>query len=200
MSEPKHLHPFKAQLLNRWAALSAREQRSMQLLSLLLGLAVFWRVAITPAWDTLRHSDTRRAEVMQQTSQMHALQRQAQALQGRQVLSRDQAMRTLQSLSTSAGAGLQLSLQGEFVAVQLKAVRAQTLAAWLSQARTQAQALPVEVHLTRAASNTANAAPSAPASTTTSGAVAGAPNAPGAANPAPAWDGSLLLKLPTAAP
>ena len=79
-------------------------------------------------------------------------------------------------------------------------MRAQTLAAWLSQARTQAQALPVEVHLTRAASNTANATPAATASATTSGPVAGAPNAPGAANPAPAWDGSLLLKLPTAAP
>ena len=174
MSEHTQTPPLKVRLLSRWSALSAREQRSALLLSLLLGLAVFWRVAITPAWDILRHSDTRRAEVMQQTSQMHALQRQAQALQGREALSRDQAIRTLQSLSTSAGTGLQLTLQGEFVAVQVKAVRAQTLAAWLSQARTQAQALPVEVHLTRTAPNSA-------------------------ANPTPAWDGSLLLKLPVAA-
>lgn len=178
-------------LLNRWRALSAREQRSVLVLSLLLGLVVFWRVAIAPAWNTLRHSEARRAEVLQQTSQMHELQRQAQTLQGRQTLSRDQAMRTLQSLSTSAGAGLQLSMQGELVAVQLKGVRAQTLATWLNQARSQAQALPVEVHLTRsAASNPALATLNTPA-------LAGA-SGTNASSPAPAWDGSILLKLPAA--
>jgi general secretion pathway protein M len=197
MSAP---NPLSSQLLSRWSTLSAREQRGLLLLGLLLGLVVFWSVAIAPAWQTLRQAPARRAEVTQQTSQMQALQRQAQALQGRQVLSRDQAVRTLQSLSTSAGAGLQLSLQGEFVAVQLKGVRAQTLAAWLAQARTQSQALPVEVHLTRALPNTATATPTAPASANAGGPMAGALNAPGAANPAPAWDGSLLLKLPTAAP
>lgn len=197
MSTPS---PLTSQLLSRWGALSAREQRGLLLLGVMLGLVVFWSVAIAPAWHTLRQAPARRAEVTQQTSQMQALQRQAQALQGRQAVSRDQAIRTLQNLSTSAGAGMQLSLQGELVAVQLKGVRAQTLAAWLAQARTQAQALPVEVHLTRAVSNTANAAPTAPASANAGGPIAGALNAPGAANPAPAWDGSLLLKLPTAAP
>ncbi len=193
-------NPLQAQLLSRWHALSAREQHSMQLLGLLLGLAVFWSLAIAPAWNTLRHSEARRADLMQQTSQMLALQRQAQALQSRQALSREQAMRTLQSLSTSAGTGMQLSLQGDGVLVQLKAVRAHTLANWLSQARTQAQALPVEVHLSRTVPNAAPVTLNGVASAISSGTVGAALAAPGASNPAPTWDGSLLLKLPAAAP
>lgn len=193
-------HPLHAQLLSRWRTLSAREQRALNVLGWLLGLALLWRTAIAPAWDTLRQSPARRADVMQQTSQMQALQRQAQALQGRQAVSREQAMRTLQSLSTSAGAGLQLTLQGEFVAVQVKGVRAPALAAWLAQARTQAQALPVEAHLTRAAPLAGPAQPNAAASANPNSPTPGATAAAGASNPAPAWDGSLLLKLPAPAP
>jgi general secretion pathway protein M len=62
--------------------------------------------------------------------------------------------------------------------VQLKAVPAPTLANWLTQARTQAQALPVEAHLTRG---------NAPATNNASAPVA---------NSAVAWDGSLVLSLP----
>jgi general secretion pathway protein M len=57
------------------------------------------------------------------------------------------------------------------------------LANWLTQARAQAQALPLEVQLTRssAASNPNNATSNAPAN---------------AANATLAWDGSMVLRLP----
>jgi general secretion pathway protein M len=82
---------------------------------------------------------------------MLALQAQAQALQTRTPISRDEALRNLQGLTP--GAQMQLNVQGDRVMVQLKAVPAAALANWLTQARSQAQALPVEAHLTR--SNTA---------------------------------------------
>jgi general secretion pathway protein M len=107
---------------------------------------------------------------------MLALQTQAQALQARTPLSRDEALRTLQGLTPAPQ--IQLNVQGDRISVQLKAVPAPTLANWLTQARTQAQALPVEAHLTRS---------SAPASNNAS--------AP-AANAAVVWDGNLLLRLP----
>jgi general secretion pathway protein M len=61
--------------------------------------------------------------------------------------------------------------------VQLKAVPAPALANWLTQARSQAQALPVEAHLTR---NTTSTASTTPVS-----------NANGVV-----WDGNLVLSLP----
>ncbi len=173
----KLLARFK--LLARWQALAPREQRGISVLGALLGVLLFWSIAIAPALNTLRNSDHRRANIGQQQAHMLALQNQAQALQTRTPLSRDEALRHLQSLNT--GTQIQLTVQGDRVSVQLKAVPAATLANWLAQARSQAQALPIEAHLTRnsttGASRTPNATPAPPPSTVM-------------------WDGSLVLSLP----
>jgi general secretion pathway protein M len=110
---------------------------------------------------------------------MLALQNQAQALQARTPLSRDEALRNLQGLTP--GPQIQLNVQGERVSVQLKAVPAPTLANWLAQARSQAQALPVEAHLTR---SSATAAPQAPSASVSNSVL---------------WDGNLVLSLPNRA-
>ena len=137
--------------MKRWQALSPREQRVVSLLGALLAVLLFWLIAIAPALNTLRGSDHRRAQIGQQHAHMLALQAQAQALQTRTPISREEALRNLQGLTP--GAQMQLNVQGDRVMVQLKAVPAAALASWLTQARSQAQALPVEAHLTR--SNTA---------------------------------------------
>ena len=162
--------PLRAQALARWQALSPREQRGLSVLAALLAVWVFWSGAIAPALHTLRDTDHRRVQLAQQQAHMLALQAQAQALQTRTPMPRDEALRSLQSLS--AGTALQLQVQGDRVSVQLKAVPAPTLANWLAQARSQAQALPLEAHLTRNATSTANSA-------------------------AVIWDGTLVLSLPT---
>jgi general secretion pathway protein M len=145
------LNSLRAQATSRWQALSSREQRGMSMLTALLAVLLFWSIAIAPALNTLRDSDNHRAQIGQQQAHMLALQAQAQALQTRTTLARDEALRNLQGLTPSAQ--MQLNVQGDRVTVQLKAVPAATLANWLAQARNQAQALPVEAHLTR--SNTA---------------------------------------------
>jgi general secretion pathway protein M len=166
---------LRAQVLARWQALSPREQRGIAVLGALLGVLLFWSIAIAPALNTLSDSDNRRAQISQQQAHMLALQNQAQALQTRTPLSRDEALRNLQGLTP--GAQMQLNVQGDRVSVQLKAVPAAALANWLAQARSQAQALPVEAHLTRS-----NATASSNASVT--------------ANSVVVWDGSLVLSLP----
>jgi general secretion pathway protein M len=72
---------------------------------------------------------------------------------------------------------MQLNVQGDRVTVQLKAVPAPALAGWLTQARSQAQALPVEAHLTRHTTGTASTTPVNNANVVV-------------------WDGSLVLTLP----
>ncbi len=163
------LSSLRTQTASRWQALSPREQRGLSLLGASLALLVFGSIAIAPALNTLRDSDNRRAQIGQQLAHMRALQVQARALQTRTPISRDEALRHLQSLTPSAQ--MQLTVQGDRVAVQLKAVPAATLAHWLSQARIQAQAMPLEVRLTRG-------------------------NSPTAHNAAPVWEGSLVLSLP----
>ena len=158
---------LKATAATRWQVLSVREQRSLAWLGLLLASVLIWGVAIAPALHTLRDSDARRAHIGVQQARMLALQAQAKALQQRTPLSRDEALRTLQSLS--ANSPFQLTVQGERVSVQLKTVPAQTLATWLTQVRNQAQVLPIEAHLTRGADTDKN-------NTT--------------------WNGSLVLRLP----
>lgn len=149
----------------RWQALSPRERRSLTLLLALLGVILFWLIAIAPAMNTLRDSAQRRTQLAQQQSHMLALQAQAQALTTRTPLSRDAALRSLQGLTP--GQQIQLTPQGDRVTAQLKAVPAATLAHWLTQVRTQAQALPIEAHLTR-----------------------------GSSTDAVVWEGSLVLSLP----
>jgi general secretion pathway protein M len=168
------LTQIRTQAVARWQALSPREQRGVSVLGALLAVLLLWSVTIAPALNTLRDSDNRRAQIGQQQVHMLALQSQAQALQARTPLSRDEALRTLQGLTPSPQ--IQLNVQGERISVQLKAVPAPILANWLTQARNQAQALPVEAHLTRGNAPTANNAP--------------------AANSAVVWDGSLVLSLP----
>jgi len=175
MKALKALNALRAQAQARWQALSPREQRGLSVVGALVGVVLFWSVAIAPALNTLRDSENRRTQISQQQAQMLALQTQAQALQTRTPLSRDEALRSLQSLS--AGTAIQLNVQGDRVSVQLKAVPAPILANWLTQARAQAQALPVEAHLTRSTATAAS-------------------NATAGARSAVVWDGSLVLNLP----
>lgn len=177
------LNSLRAQALLRWQALSPREQRGIAVLAVLLGVLLFWSVAIAPALHTLRDSDNRRAHIGQQQAHMLALQAQAQALQARTPLSREEALRSLQSLTPSPH--IQLNVQAERVTAQLKAVPAPVLANWLTQARSQAQALPIEAHLTRgsgSASATGTNTDHTPPKTAMPSDVV--------------WNGNLVLSLP----
>ena len=165
-------HPWRDIVQSRWQALTPREQRGLRWLGVLLLVVVFWQVLLAPAQNKLRVAESKRAGLAQQLQHMQAWQTQAQALQQRTPLSRDSALKALQSVTPSAG--IQLNPQGERVLVTLKAVPAAVLSDWLAQARTQAQTLPSEVHLTRASNTDANRSTPATA----------------------VWDGSMVLLLP----
>jgi general secretion pathway protein M len=172
MSGMSTIAQLRTQMHARWHALSGREQRGVSVLVGLIGVCLFWALAIAPARNTLQDTHNRRAHIAQQQAHMLALQAQAQALQTRLPLSRDEALHRLQSLS--ADPHLQIMAQGERVTVQLKTVPAPLLSNWLTQARSQAQALPVEAHLTRH--------PGASAAPTSAAEVV--------------WDGTMVLTLP----
>ena len=167
----------------RWQGLSARERLLVSILLGLFGIWLFISIAISPALRTLNSAQQQRAEVAQQVVQMRALQQRAQELQKTKPLSRDESLRGLQSITPTGNPALQMTIQGDRVLVQLKNLSASQLATWLAQARSNAQALPDEVHISRSNSSSVNASSGINASSNST-------------NTTTAWDGQIVLRLP----
>ena len=118
------------------------------------------------------------------------------------------------------GPSASLVVNGDMATVQIKGASAAALSTWLAQARTQAQALPVQARLSRMAATgptgpTGNLGAANTPGTSLAVAPVGALGAPGAlaasampAGPAPAanaingmvmWEGQIVLQLPAPA-
>jgi general secretion pathway protein M len=82
-----------------------------------------------------------------------------------------------------------MTVQGDRVMVQLKNLSASQLANWLAQARSNAQALPDEVHISRSATSSVN-------SSTSLSASSGGNATNNSTNTTTAWDGQIILRLP----
>ena len=174
---------------SRWQGLNARERLLVSVFFGLFGIWLFVSIAISPALRTLNSAQQQRAEVAQQVVQMRALQQRAQELQKTKPLSRDESLRSLQSITPAGNPALQMTVQGDRVMVQLKNLSASQLATWLAQARSNAQALPDEVHISRSATSSVS-------SSTSVSALSGVNANGNTANATAAWDGQIILRLP----
>ena len=173
----------------RWQGLSARERLLVSVLLGLFGIWLFVSIAVSPALRTLNSAEQQRAEVAQQVAQMRALQQGAQELQKTKPLSRDESIRGLQSITPTGNPALQMTIQGDRVLVQLRNLSASQLASWLAQARSNAQALPDEVHISRSATSSVS-------SSTSVSALSGVNATSNSTNATTAWDGQIILRLP----
>lgn len=177
---------WTAPLAERWQRLAPREQGLLRIAAALLALALLWWVALAPALQTLRSAPDRHAALDRQLRHMQALQAEAQQLQSAPAPRGGDAQAALRtSLAQQLGGTAQWQALGERATVTLQGAPAAGLALWLAEARSNAQALPVEARLSRSAAAPAGAAP-APA-----GRGAGE-----TAAPSPRWDGTLVLALP----
>ena len=174
---------------SRWQGLNAGERLLVSMFLGLFGVWLFVSIAISPALRTLNASESQRTEVAQQVVQMRALQQRAQELQRTKPLSRDESLRSLQSITPTGNPALQMTIQGDRVMVQLKNLSASQLANWLAQARSNAQALPDEVHISRSISSSVSASTSVSASS----GVNATNNSTNATN---SWHGQIILRLP----
>jgi hypothetical protein len=103
------------------------------------GISSVWHDHYAEEWTALE----------QQRQQMAALQSQAQALQKRTPLSREEALKSLQALTRSAMPSAQVAAQNERVSVSFKAASATVLASWLQSARENAQVRVVDAQWQR---------------------------------------------------
>ncbi len=137
------------QLQTRWRSVSPRERRLVLLAGVLMGLALFWWLALAPALAVLRAAPAQHVALDAQIQQMQRLQAQAKALQAQPVLSMDEARLALEAAQKPLGAGAQMTVQLDRVTVSLKAVPANALAQWLATVRQNARTVPAEAHLVR---------------------------------------------------
>jgi len=133
----------------RWQQLSAREQRGLSVLAVLLTCLFIWFVGIAPAWQNIANAQIEQQRIADQFNEMQSLKAQVQELRQQTPLSLDDSWRVLQSLSGSEKGRFAINRQSDKALVQVKNAPPQAISAWLTNARTQAQATPEEAHLTQ---------------------------------------------------
>ena len=148
----------QGKLAAAWAARDARERRLIALAAGIVGLALLWWVGLAPALRTLREAPAKRQQLQIQEQQMQQLKTEADALKAMPRMAHDEALRALEAATRQRlGANGQLSVVGDRANVVLKEAPADALAHWLSDARVNARATPVEARLTRGADTSAGA-------------------------------------------
>lgn len=185
----KWLESLEARWQAWWPELEPREQRMIMIAAALVALAFVWWVALAPALRTLWAAPAEHARLDAQLQQMTALQTQARALQSQPRASRDDAMRALETtVRQNLGPSAQIQSAGaaENVTIALRSAPADALAQLLTQARSNARAVPREVHLIRSTQQQQQNAAAAP----------GPMPAPVSGPPRVRWDGTLVMGLP----
>lgn len=158
-------------LVQRWRSLAPREQTLVRMAAALVALALIWWLGVAPALRVLRQAESQQQSLDTQLQQMQRLAAEAQALRARPALAHDEARRALEaSVRQGLGPNASMSVTGERATVTLRNVPATALAQWLTLARVNARALPVEARLVRGAQT--------------------------ATDVGATWDGALVLPLP----
>ncbi len=135
---------------SRWQQLAPREQSLISFAALLLAVLVVWWVLVSPALRVVRQSDQQTQTLQARLQRMQSLQAQAQALQGRPVIGFDEAVRALERVTQDTLADTaRLTLVGERASVTVQGSSADALSQWLTQARLNARAVPLEAQLQR---------------------------------------------------
>ena len=133
----------------RWAQVSPREQRLVRGALTLLALVLVWFVALRPAIATLRSVQSQGPQLRAQLQDMLQLQAQAQVLQALPAAQTQDSKSLLEAALATLGATAQMSLTGDRATITLEGSSADALAQWLTQARLNARARPLELHLTQ---------------------------------------------------
>lgn len=217
VTDPSAPAALAARLRAHWRALAPREQALVRGAAALVAAALLWWLALAPALQTLRSAPARHAVLDAQLQHMLALQDEAERLKGTPRTDPDNAARALQAAVTERlGSAARTNVLGDRTTVTLQGAPAAALAPWLAQVRSNARAVPQEVHLVLAsalpaaspASGTTFAPLSARASVRTPAPAFSAPGAGvsantggtggagGAGGAGVRWDGTLVLALP----
>ena len=128
---------------------SPREQLAIQWALGFVAVVVLWQIAVAPAWQVWRDSQTQLDTLAQQHADMLVLQQQAKQMQAQPRISTETSTQALQSLCAGLGDKVKCSRQALRMTVDFKGLGPQAVAQAWAQARSQAQAVVLETHLQR---------------------------------------------------
>lgn len=169
----------------RWQLLARREQTLLIWAAVLIVTALIWWIGIAPAMHTWRTAPAQHQSLDTQLQTLQNLQAQALELKAnRNSTPTDRVAALRSTITQQLGATANLQVAGDRATVTLQNATATNLAQWLSLARTNARATPIEARLKR--NNAPANSTESPHNDTAS------PN-----NIAPLWSGSIVLQLPS---
>ena len=147
---------FLRVISDRWQGFAPRERTLVAAAVTVLAIALLWWLAIAPALTVLKTAQIQRRALDAQLQSMQNLQAQAKSLQALPKIKSNEAARALELLVKQRfGATAQLSLAGNQATLTLTGARADALAQFLGQARSQANALPSQARLRRGSTSEA---------------------------------------------
>lgn len=137
-----------SQWRNMLQSLPEKDRKLIQYLALALAFSLLWFWNIAPALKTYKEAPLQLAQLERQTENLKALQAQALALQKAPRVKVQNVGAVLQQASSEIlGNGAKLNLEASRATLTLYNVSAEALAQFLTAARTQAQAMPIEAKL-----------------------------------------------------
>jgi general secretion pathway protein M len=137
-------------LKQTWAQLAPREQSMVAAAAGLVAAALLWWLVLAPPLAVMRAAQDQHRALDTQLQRMLGLQAQAQALQSQPRQTAAEGSRLLEAtVREKLGTTARMSIAGERVTITLTGTAPEALGPWLTQARTNARALPVEARLTR---------------------------------------------------
>jgi general secretion pathway protein M len=180
MNTPR-MSTWRQALGQAWRSRSVRERRLLALALAVLLAALLWQILLAPVLGTWRQAPAMQAQLDAQWQQMLDLQAQARQLQKASRQNREEAQAWLEhSVQEVFGQTARVSVQDRRVRLTLQGADASALSQWLTQARQNAQLLPVQVQL----------------QTQTQAKEAASPNKPKAGQATVLWQGSVELQWP----
>jgi general secretion pathway protein M len=138
-----------AEARSRWNKLAPRERTMVGVAASVLGAALLYGVAISPALSTAREAPARMASLDAQLQSMQSMAVESKELRGAPRMAVAQATAALKATTDTLGAAGRLSVVGDRATLTLTNASGDQLRRWLLDARTTARVRPVEATLTR---------------------------------------------------
>ncbi|MDQ6628825.1 MAG: type II secretion system protein M [Pseudomonadota bacterium] len=149
---PPALLEARSQLKRFWQARLPRERQFIAAMLLAVGILLVWLIAVQPALRTLREAPLELARLDEQMQQMSLAAGEMQTLRSASPVPSEQAATALRAATASLGDKAKLTMQGDRATLSFTGLPADSLRAWLGEARSAARARPLEAQLVKATS------------------------------------------------
>ncbi|MRW86399.1 type II secretion system protein M [Pseudoduganella sp. FT26W] len=150
MSKPNPLTALRARADAFWLVRTEQERKLLRIGGIVVGLALFYSVAVGPAMDGADKLHKELPQLHQQAAEMQGMAREAQALQGQNTIAPTPMTRdNLNAGLTARGLNPQsLNVTGEYAKLQFTGAQYAGIVAWLDAIRTESRINVVDASFT----------------------------------------------------